>query len=60
MANKVEDGHYETKYGEIFISPKVTTDSAATSNAPTPATATFFFFMKTPPSNISIFILNVF
>ena len=28
MANKVEEGHYETKYGEIFISPKVIAKTA--------------------------------
>ena len=28
MANKIQDGHYETKYGEIFISPKVIAKTA--------------------------------
>ena len=28
MANKVQDGHHETKYGEIFISPKVIAKTA--------------------------------
>ena len=28
MANKVEEGHYETQYGEIFISPKVIAKTA--------------------------------
>ena len=28
MANKVEEGHYETEYGEIFISPKVIAKTA--------------------------------
>ena len=28
MANKIEEGHYETQYGEIFISPKVIAKTA--------------------------------
>ena len=28
MANKIQDGHHETKYGEIFISPKVIAKTA--------------------------------
>lgn len=28
MANKVQDGHHETKFGEIFISPKVIAKTA--------------------------------
>ncbi len=28
MASKIEEGHYETQYGEIFISPKVIAKTA--------------------------------
>lgn len=28
MSHKIEDGHYETKFGEIFISPKVIAKTA--------------------------------
>lgn len=28
MTNKVQDGHHETKFGEIFISPKVIAKTA--------------------------------
>ena len=28
MANKIEEAHYETKYGEVFINPKVIAKTA--------------------------------